>query len=145
VAAGSTSDQTICFTDMLATFAAIVDVPLADEAGPDSFNILPALQGTDDRPIRDALVIRSGGHVMTIRMGPWKLITALGSGGFSEPKRVTPAPGDPAGQLYNLVEDIGETHNLYAQRPEIVQRLTKKLSEIRSRDRSRPARPVRGK
>jgi hypothetical protein len=71
-------------------------------------------------------------------MGPWKLITALGSGGFSNPKRVTPAAGDPPGQLYNLAEDIGETKNLYASRPDIVGRLSKKLDEIRSQQRSRP-------
>lgn len=144
VTAGSTSDQTICFTDMLATFAAIVDVPLANDAGPDSFNILPALRGASEPPIRDALVIRSGGKAMTIRMGPWKLITALGSGGFSNPKRVTPGPGDPRGQLYHLAEDIGETHNLYAERPEIVERLMKKLNEISSQDRSRPAKRAGG-
>ncbi|MFC1765735.1 hypothetical protein ACFL6U_27130 [Planctomycetota bacterium] len=34
VKAGSLSNQTICFTDMMATFAAIMDVDLPTNAGP---------------------------------------------------------------------------------------------------------------
>ncbi len=134
VAAGSTSDQTVCFTDMLATFASIIDKPLPSRAGPDSFDIAPALLGTDDKPIRDALVIRSGGGAMTIRVGDWKLITSLGSGGFSKPQKVLPQEGDPPGQLYNLADDLGETSNRYHDKPETVQRLTARLAEIRQAD-----------
>lgn len=137
VTAGSSSDQLICFTDMLATFAAIVGVPLLDDAGPDSFNVLPALTGTADEPIRPSLVIRSGGGMMTVRKGPWKLITALGSGGFSVPKRIKPGPQDPPGQLYNLAEDIGETRNRYADQPAIVEELTNELAHIQGNEISR--------
>ena len=41
----------------------------------------------------------------------------LGSGGFSQPKRITPGPGDPLGQLYKLSEDLGETKTLYSEQP----------------------------
>ena len=136
----STSNQTFCFTDLLATFAAIVGVQLPDEAGPDSFNMLPVLLGQqpEGKSVRDSLVIRSGSGMMTIRSGDWKLITGLGSGGFSEPKRVKAGPGDPAGQLYNLAVDLGETDNRYLHEPEIVARLTDQLARIRDAGRSRP-------
>lgn len=139
VQAGSLSRQTVCFTDLLATFANIVGVPLPTDAGPDSFDFLPVLQGKrlEDDPIRDSLVIQSGSGVMTIRSGDWKLITALGSGGFSEPRSVRPGPNDPPGQLYNLAADLGETNNLYLKEPEIVERLTKKLAAVRASGRSR--------
>ena len=87
---GSVSDQTICFTDMLATFAAVVGIDLPGDAGPDSFNVLPVLLGDqpEKRPIRGPLVIPSANGTMTVKSGRWKLITTLGSGGFSKPSRV---------------------------------------------------------
>jgi arylsulfatase A len=137
---GSKSDQTICFTDMLATFASVVGIDLPTDAGPDSFNILPVLLGEqrEDTPIRGPLVISSANGTMTIRSGPWKLITALGSGGFSKPSRIQSKPGDPDGQLYNLVNDRGETNNLYMKKPATVERLMIQLDDIRHADRSRP-------
>jgi hypothetical protein len=48
------------------------------------------------------------------------------------PKNDTPLPlhGDPASQLYNLEEDLGEANNLYNQHPEVVARFKKALEEI---------------
>ena len=40
----STSAQTICLTDLLATIASIVGTKLSDNASEDSFDILPALR-----------------------------------------------------------------------------------------------------
>jgi arylsulfatase A len=136
---GAVSRQNICFTDFLATFAAIVGTDLPADAGPDSFNFLPALLGeqAEDTQIRDSLVIASGNGTMTIRSGPWKLITGLGSGGFSKPNRIKPEPGGPKGQLYNLDDDLAETTNLYQARPQVVEKLTAQLARIRESGRSR--------
>ena len=132
VKAGSTSKQTICFTDFLATFAEIVGKKLQLGAGPDSVSFLGALTGDqpESKPIRENLVVRSGGKLMTIRSGKWKLIDGLGSSGFSKPKHVKHQPGGPAGQLYDLENDIGETRNLYDQYPDVVVKLSKLLKEI---------------
>jgi arylsulfatase A-like enzyme len=140
VPAGSVSDQTICFTDMLAAFASVSGAALAADAGPDSFDILPVLLGKQptDVSIRRSLVIPALDGTMSIRMGSWKLITALGSHGFSEPRRVTPSPGGPEGQLYNLADDLGETDNLYQERPDVVARLKAELARIQAADKSRP-------
>jgi arylsulfatase A-like enzyme len=140
VAAGSKSDATICFTDLMQTFAAIVRRTLPEDAGPDSFSFLPVLLGEQpvDQPVREQLVVRSANRMMTIREGAWKLIDGLGSGGFSKPGRIEPAAGDPAGQLYNLADDPGETTNLYAERPQVVARLRARLQEIEQAGRSRP-------
>lgn len=139
VAAGSVSKQTICFTDLLATFADLVDVGLPEHAGPDSFSFLPVLNGTNPKgkPVREHLVIAAGSKAFTIRHGKWKLIDALGSGGFSNPKRVKPKAGDPDGQLYDLDADLGETKNLYLDYPDVVAKMTKSLKEIVSGGRQR--------
>lgn len=133
VKAGTVSDQMICFTDLLATFADICGTKLPVGAGPDSFSLLPVLEGRqpEGQPIRGPMVMRAGSSpAMMIRSGDWKLINQLGSGGFSKPRLVEPGPGDPAGQLYNLREDLAETNNLYLKHPEIVARLEAELQQI---------------
>lgn len=137
VAANATSARLISFTDVLATFADIVDVPLGRDAGPDSFSFHSALKGRTQDSDRLSLALRSGSGHMTLRKGPWKLITALGSGGFSKPKKIAPAEGQPKGQLYNLEEDLGETINRYAERPGIVQELTDELRQVQAKEFSR--------
>lgn len=141
VQAGAHCEQLVCFTDFLATFAEIWKVPLPEQAGPDSFSFLPALTGVDSQtPARKQFVMQAGSvpAMMTIRSDDWKLITGLGSGGFSKPSSIQPGPNDPPGQLYNLVEDLGETTNLYTQRPEIVSRLKAELKTLVDSNQSRP-------
>jgi arylsulfatase A-like enzyme len=139
IQAGASSAQTICFTDMLATFASITHQTLPDNAGEDSFDLLPALLGKTDRRIHDATLVVSSGGVVTIRQGDWKLIPRLGSGGFSKPARINPRPGDPAGQLYNLATDPAETTNVYLAHAEIVARMTQLLNQYTKAGRTRPA------
>lgn len=130
IAPGSVSDQTISFTDLLATFAAIVDAGLPGDAGDDSFNLLPVLVGEqpEEEPIRPPVVSTSSRGVRAIQDGRWKLIEEeLGSGGFSDPSHIEPGPGDPGGQLYNLEEDPEETVNLWSAHPGVVKRLKELL------------------
>ncbi|MCX6549984.1 MAG: arylsulfatase [Acidobacteria bacterium] len=135
VGAGSVCDQTISFTDVLATVADVVGKDLPAGAGPDSFSFLPTLKGGTIR--RPPIVMQSGGGFMTIRSGRWKLIEGLGSGGFSQPSRITPGPGDPAGQLYDLAADPAETTNRFAGEPEVVERLRAEMRRIVAAGRSR--------
>jgi arylsulfatase A-like enzyme len=138
IKANATSEQTICFTDFLATFAALSGQQLPNDAGEDSFDIMPALLQTEGgKPIREATVVQSSRRVLTIRQGPWKLIPQLGSGGFTLPANVKPKAGEPAGQLYNLHDDPGEARNVYASHPEIVQKLADLLKKYQADGRSR--------
>ncbi len=138
IQAGSTSAELICLTDLLATTAALVGTRLPNDAGEDSYNLLPTLLGKKrDGPIREALVHHSADGTFAIRQGPWKLAMALGSHGFSNPKDLEPEPGGPRGQLYNLADDLGETKNLWLQEPKVVARLTALLEKYRKEGRSR--------
>jgi arylsulfatase A-like enzyme len=140
VKAGTVSDQTICFTDLLATFADICGAKLPAGAGPDSFSFLPVLQGRQQNgnPVRGPIVMQSGSSsTMMIRSGDWKLINALGSGGFSQPKTIKPGPGGPAAQLYNLRTDPAETTNLAAQHPDKVKELLSAMQANVDRGSSR--------
>ncbi len=139
---GTTSDEVICLVDMLATFASVAGRELPKEAGPDSFNVLPALLGEKlNRPIRDHLVMQTGGtNRVAIRAGNWKLIPGVRGGAGQAAKKSTTAGAYATAanvQLFNLAEDLTETNNLAQQLPEKVKELEARLAEIRSSGRSR--------
>jgi len=136
---GAQSGQLISLTDLMATCAEIVGAKLPDNAGEDSVNILPALTGTADKPVREAVVHHSINGKFAIRQGNWKLELCSGSGGWSNPK--DGAPGLPPLQLYDMTRDVGEQTNLQAEHPEVVARLTKLLEEYVAEGRSTPGAP----
>ncbi len=133
--AGAVRSDTICFTDLLATFAELVGAQLPSGAGEDSFSVLPAFRGESAAKLERRSTVYKNGEV--IRRGRWKLITHLGSGGFTEPRREQPRPGGPRGQLYDLEFDLGETRNLWDEHPQIVRELSGELEHIKAAGRSR--------
>jgi len=141
IPAGLVSDEPVCLVDFLATFAALTGGPLPEDAGPDSYDISPALFGKKGpQPIREALVSHSENGTFAIRQGPWKLILDnKTSGGWMTPAGKPPQPGTP-GQLFNLVEDPAESNDLWEKRPEIVARLTALLDKYKKDGRSVPKR-----
>ncbi|MBN2475718.1 MAG: arylsulfatase [Pirellulales bacterium] len=141
---GSVSDETVCLTDVMATCAAIVGAELPEDAGEDSYNILPVLVGRQGNvPLRTYTLHQTISNALGIRRGPWKLLAHKGSGGNSydgalAEYRLPDTDPDAPGQLYNLADDPGETRNLYRQQPRIVAELRQWLEDSRSRGRSAP-------
>jgi len=136
---GSTCDQTICLTDLMATAAAIVGAKLPDNAGEDSVSILPALTGSAAGPLREATVHHSINGSFSIRQDKWKLELCAGSGGWSEPKPGSSQECDlPDVQLYDLSTDISERRNLQAEHPDVTARLTALLKGYVDNGRSTP-------
>lgn len=137
IKAGSTSDELICLSDLLATCAELVGQKLPADAGEDSESILPVLLGKKvEQPIHQAVVHHSGGGMFAIRQGDWKLIDGLGSGGFSAPHTEKPMPDGPKGQLYNLARDPAEQDNRYLKEPRVVKRLSELLEKYRKEGHS---------
>jgi len=138
VAGGGVSDALVANTDLLATFAEVVGQPVPAGSGEDSFSFLATLLAKRARqPARQSLVTDGVMGLFAVQEGPWKLIAGQGSGGESDSMN-SPAATEPAGQLYNLADDIGETENLYTEKPEIVARLSARLEKIKREGRSRP-------
>jgi arylsulfatase A-like enzyme len=107
------SDALVCQIDFLASFAALAGQKLSAGEGPDSRNVLPALLGQSK--IGRAQLVEHA-RVLALRDGTWKYIQPSAG-----PKR-TPATNievgaDPAGQLYHLADDLGETNNLIQAQP----------------------------
>ncbi len=135
IKAGTRSAETVTLADMLATFAAVAGAQVPEGAGPDSFDVLPALVGgTLADSERRPRVMHSGGNgMLAIRDGPWKLIDGQGGGGYRDGEAQAGAPP----QLYNLEEDLGETRDLYAHERETALRLQEALRRIEREGHSR--------
>lgn len=149
VKAGSVSDQVVCQTDLMATFASITGYRLPDNAAEDSFNILPELLSEADKPVRPFILHQTISLALSIREGDWKYLDHQGSGGSNYSRHgewglkqyALPevAPGAP-GQLYNLKDDPGETYNLYFEKSGKRRDLKAKLEKFRKSKRSSPPR-----
>ena len=135
VPAGSESKQLVCFTDMIATVADLIDVPLEQETNAeDSYSFLPVLLGENEpHQLRDELLVESVYGLHAMRLGDWVYINGEGSGGFSWGY---PRPeGDPRqgqAQLYNLAEDLGQQQNVIDQEPGVASMLEQKLNNYLS-------------
>jgi len=139
VKAGTTSAQTICLTDLLATCADVLEAQLPANAGEDSVSLLPILKGLSQPPTRDAIVHHSIDGAFAIRQDKWKLAFTAGSGGWSTPKTGSKqAENLPALQLYDLAADPAEQNNIQAEHPEVVKRLTTLLKKFITDGRSTP-------
>ncbi len=140
---GSISDENLSLVDLLATFAAIVESDLPDNAAEDSYNQLATLTGNKTQQnIREATVYHAVGGMFAIQKGPWKYIQGQTSGGFGSKaqrrKLLKANPNLPAGQLYNLASDPSESTNLYLEKPEKVAQLQALLKRYQEQGYSRP-------
>ena len=142
IQAGTTSSDTICHTDLLATAADITDFRLPSNAGEDSVSFLPLFNQHDQEKARQAIVHHSGNGYFAIRHGKWKLCLCPGSGGWSYPRPVVAREQKlPAVQLYDLSNDVEESKNVQANHPEVVKQMTSLLQEYIDRGRSTPGEP----
>ncbi len=128
--------QLVHHADFMATAADLLDAALPDNAAEDSFSLLPLLQG-DPKAIREHAVSSAFSGLPALRWGSWKMI--FGPSGAAKTSDSEPS-GYPA-QLYDLSADLGETNNLYAGHPEIVQQMTSLMEQLVERGRSTPGPP----
>lgn len=122
---GAVCAETVCLNDMLATCADLVGARLPDDAGEDSVSLLPLLLAPNSGPVREATVHQSPALQLAIRSGDWKLVFG----------------GEGKKELYNLRDDIGETRDVAAQNPSVVERLVVLMREYIDRGRSTPGHP----
>jgi len=140
---GTTSSETVCHVDLMATLAALLGIPLPDDAAEDSYSILPALLGEKlGKPIREATVHHSCNGKFAIRQGDWVFIDAPTGDDNKEPDWLKEERGYKPhtfpGELYDVSKDLSERRNLYAEHPEIVERLKALLEKYKAEGRSAP-------
>ena len=143
---GQVSGQMTNTTDIFATLASVVGYQLADDAATDSFDMLPAMLGTQDpkASIRPHLLTQSFRGEFQIRQGNWKYLDHKGSGGNDYSKGIlekyalTESDPDAPGQLYDLATDPGETTNLFSTELAKRQQLQALLEQLKESGRSAP-------
>ncbi|MFH5806114.1 sulfatase-like hydrolase/transferase [Alienimonas sp. DA493] len=153
---GTESDQLIGQVDLLATFMALTGQSDELPEGKDSVNLLPALTGDPEEPLRTELALMPHKpRNLALRRGKWMYIDAQGSGGFTGSRPHHHAWGGPAAvefagdvnsdirdgrikkdappaQLYDLEADPSQTTNLYRKSPQVVKEMQARLNAWRS-------------
>jgi arylsulfatase A-like enzyme len=119
----------VCHVDFYASFAAMMGQALSADAAPDSENVLDALLGRSAEG-RGELVVEGMQARTVMRNGNWSYIPA------NDGPAISPTTGietghAPAEQLYDLSQDIGQIRNVADEHPDVLQKLTARLQEIR--------------
>lgn len=127
IPAGSVCDQLATTMDLYVTLARLAGAPLPEERIIDGQDILDLLL---DRPGAvtpyDAFFYYDGPQLQAVRGGPWKLYLPLENKLRSRgDDRSQPA------QLYNVVDDPGESDDVIDDHPDVVQRLTEHAEAAR--------------
>lgn len=129
-----TSDALVSQVDLMASFAQMLNVPLADDDAPDSFNTIDVFIGQSDND-RDHIIEHAG--PLSVLKGEWKYIEPRKGPKLSGEFTRNETGNDTIPQLYNLKDDIGEKNNLAAAYPDKVNELAALLKQVRENGRSR--------
>jgi arylsulfatase A-like enzyme len=128
----SVSSSLVCLNDLFATLADATNTPLPPHTAEDSVSFWNVLTGKGSTSRRE-LVSQSQNGSLALRDGDWKFLQAPGSGGWSYPRPgVDNTSALPPVQLFNLRNDIAETKNQAIDQPDIVDRLRRRLDDIRA-------------
>ena len=131
IKAASTSETTVCLTDIFATVADAIGQAVPEGAAPDSFSMLRDFEGGKRETTREPVINHSASGMFAIRDGKWKLVLGNGSGGREKPRG---KPFQRPYQLYDLANDPSEKNNIISAHTALARQLEQKCLEIRDRD-----------
>lgn len=121
------SDVLLNQVDLMASFAALLEIPLAEDEAIDSRNTLEAFLGKSEQGLD--YMLRESRRDFALRRGEWKYIPGNGRRSGSR------GPAKP--ELFNLAIDPDEQNNLIKEYPEIAESMAMQLEAITSGDRIR--------
>ena len=124
VKSGRTVEAPVVSTDLYPTLLDLAGLPLRPQQHVDGVSLKPLLTGEKDALDREAIYfhyphyhhINTMGPSGAVRAGDYKLVEPYETGKV---------------ELYNLRDDIGETRDLAAEKPELAARLAKMLDDWR--------------
>lgn len=131
IKAGSESDQTFAFWDLLSTFSELAGIKPEKET--DGISFLPILLGNAQQKTHDYLYweFHEQGGKQAIRQGNWKGIKLQVFGAE-----------EPILELYDLSKDPSETTNLAVQNPGKIQELAQLMDQARTSNSQFPLYPA---
>ncbi len=119
VPAGRVTDEPWAFWDLLPTFAELGQAEIPTGFQPDGHSLVQFLKG-GPAPKRDCFyweLHEGSSHIQAVRWNDWK--------------GVRPFAGAPV-EIYDLSNDLGETTNLAAERPELVGKAIEQMNSVRT-------------
>jgi arylsulfatase A-like enzyme len=138
IPAASTCDQLISSIDLLPTIAAIAGADLPEKKI-DGMNILSVLKDPQSPSPRTTFFhYFYSGELHAVRDARWKLhfphhyVTLAGKPGGQDGEQGRYTRRRTELELYDLQNDVGETKNVIAEYPEVVERLKGLATEMRS-------------
>jgi arylsulfatase A-like enzyme len=121
IPAGVVCEEVLTAMDLLPTFARLAGARLPEDRVIDGKDISAVLTSPGTPSPHDRFFYHQGNLLRAVRSGPWKL--------YVGPQRDQPET-ETGPALYHLGRDIGETHNIAAEHPEVVGRLSGYLREF---------------
>jgi arylsulfatase A len=107
IPAGSSNDEITHAMDLMPTFAAFARAELPEDRTLDGRDIGPILRGEEGAVGHRVLQYWNGPRLQAVRSGRWKLVLS----------------GKGSWELYDLARDIGESRNVAAGNPDVLERL----------------------
>jgi arylsulfatase A-like enzyme len=121
IAPGTVCDAMLSEMDVLPTLVGLAGGQVPANRTIDGKDIWPVLSGQSRQSPHEALFYFKGNRLEAVRSGPWKLAVVRQIEDGVDKVRDSAGPFTPA--LYNLDKDIGETTDVAAQHPDVVQKL----------------------
>ncbi len=146
IPAGTVSDQVIGLTDVLATMASLLNVPLKKGQAEDSFDVLPAFTKQEaGPPVRGPVILQAASSTYAIREGDWKLVERTAAPHY-EPRNKKKADleakrkksGPQQDELYNLKSDPSEQKDVFAANADRAANMKRRLAQARQAGFTRP-------
>ena len=124
VPAGRVCDEPWAFWDFLPTTVELAGASLPDSFQPDGFSLVSMLQG-GPAPKREYFYweLHERRPIQAIRFGDWKAVRN--------------GPNAPV-ELYNLKTDVGEAHDLAAEKPDLAAKAEALMKAARVEDPNWP-------
>jgi len=124
VPAGSTSDAVATAMDFLPTFAEWCGGSVPDDRTIDGRSLAPLLEGREESSPHEAFFYYQGANLEAVRVGKWKLHVAKSGWHEEQSPDMT--------ELYDLETDVGETHDVSADHPDVVVELQAHIDRARA-------------
>ena len=124
--------------DWFASFAALIGARLPEGAAPDSENFLNAWLGADCG--REYFVGQNAQNTLSILTKEWKYIEPSNRPAYNKNVNIELGNNKDA-QLYDMVHDSAEQHNVAAYHPDVIKRLAAKLNTVKDNRINQPLLP----
>lgn len=125
IPAGTECKSLASTIDLLPTIAAITGTKLPADRSIDGVDISALLTADAKSPRDEFLYYTNRGHIEGIRQGDWKLLVK-----YMERNGKRDETAKPEVMLFNLADDVGESRNRAAEKPELVATMSKRMLEL---------------